>query len=181
MKIPSPTTAIDRAELQRVANMLPKAQIDGVDKPYDFGQMVRCVLFDFDHIEAENKRLWGVLESEELGLPCLDSGCTLPEGHDGGHFMTAVVSRKYVLDRAEKRIAALEAENAALEDEILDCPAMGWHTRSDAPARPARWHEGMRQYQPGTCWRYVGENDACILLRGHDDGAHEPKEANRET
>lgn len=38
----------------------------------------------------------------------------------------------------------------------------------------SRWHEGMREYQPGTCWRYVGPNDACILKRGHDGGEHEP-------
>ena len=47
--IPKPTTHIDRAELQRVANMLPKSgTIDGVRWELDFGDMVRRILFELD-------------------------------------------------------------------------------------------------------------------------------------
>ena len=46
------TTAIDRAELQRVANLLPKSgTIDGKSWKLDFGNMVRRVLFDLDAAE----------------------------------------------------------------------------------------------------------------------------------
>ncbi|KKN84491.1 hypothetical protein LCGC14_0289530 [marine sediment metagenome] len=46
----SMTTAIDRAELQRVANLLPKS---GAGWKFDFGNMVRRVLWDLDAAEEE--------------------------------------------------------------------------------------------------------------------------------
>lgn len=33
---------------------------------------------------------------------------------------------------------------------------------------------GMRESYPGTCWRLLEGEYACIQERGHDDGAHEP-------
>ncbi len=110
-----PTTPIDRAELQRVARQLPTNHIEGVDKPYDFGHQVRRVLFDFDALEAENTRRRQAMELEGVALSCLDEECTLPEGHEGGHFETAVVRTIYQLELARERIAALEAENGRIK------------------------------------------------------------------
>lgn len=44
-----PTTTIERAELQTVANMLPKSgTIDGVRWECDFADLVRRVLYELD-------------------------------------------------------------------------------------------------------------------------------------
>lgn len=47
----------------------------------------------------------------------------------------------------------------------------------------ARWHEGLRQDYPRSCWYYAPSSspedsgELCVLTRGHDNGIHEPKEA----
>ena len=47
-----PTTAIERAELQRVANLLPKSgTIDGAKWECDFADLIRRVLFELDAAE----------------------------------------------------------------------------------------------------------------------------------
>ena len=56
MKLLEPTTAIERAELQRVANLLPASgTLDGVKWECDFAGLIRRVLYELDTANTKVK------------------------------------------------------------------------------------------------------------------------------
>lgn len=107
--IPEPTTPIERAQLQEVANMLPR---DAAGKMYAFGSMVRRVLWELDARETEVKTLRKALDAEEIAAQHFakcsyeDTGCETAREDDEPPFYCPrylKLSRK----AAERRFQAL--------------------------------------------------------------------------